>query len=101
MRFWIVVGVMAAATMLIRSAGTLILGDRRLPGWAHGPIVLLTPVLLAALVAAQTFAHGRHLVLDARAAGVGAALVCGLLRAPIWAVMLVAGVVTALVRWLA
>ena len=47
----------------------------------------------------QTF--GKHLVLDARAAGVGAAVLCGFLRAPIWVVMLAAGVVTALVRWLA
>lgn len=101
MKLWIVVAALGASTMAIRATGTLVFGKRRLPEWSHAPLTLLTPVLLAALVVAQTFAHGKHLVLDARAAGVGAAVLCGFLRAPIWVVMLAAGVVTALVRWLA
>ncbi len=36
---------------------------------------LIPVALLSALVAVQVFAHGQHLVLDARAAGLGVAVV--------------------------
>ncbi|MGO4422832.1 AzlD domain-containing protein, partial [Streptomyces sp. MCAF7] len=54
--------------------------------------------LLAALTAQQTFGDGQHLVLDARAAGLGAAAVALVLRAPFLVVVAVAVVVTAGVR---
>jgi branched-subunit amino acid transport protein len=58
-------------------------------------IVPLLPVaLLAALVATQTFAMGRHLVLDVRAAALAVAAVAVLLRAP-FLVVVVAGAATA------
>lgn len=101
MRFWVLVGAVGAVSMAIRAAGPLVLRERRLPAWLAGPFTLLTPVILVGLVAVQTFGHGRHLVLDARAAGVGAAILFAWFRAPIPVVMLAAGVVTALVRWLA
>lgn len=59
---------------------------------------LLPVALLAALVAVQTFASGQSLVLDARAAGLAAAIVALLLRAPFLVVVLVAAVVAALLR---
>jgi hypothetical protein len=59
---------------------------------------LLAPSLLAALVVTQTFADGRRLVLDARAAGVAAAAVAIASRAPLLVVVVVAAVATALVR---
>ena len=101
MSFWIAIAVIGAATMGIRALGPLVLRDRPLPGWLAEPFLLLTPVILVALVVVQTFAHGRHLVLDARAAGVGVAGLAAWRKAPVWLVMLSAGVVTALVRWLA
>jgi hypothetical protein len=71
--------------------------------WVDGPrvrraSVLLPVALLAALVVVQTFADGRALALDARAAGlaVGAALV--LLRAPFLVVVLAAAVTAAGLR---
>jgi uncharacterized membrane protein len=58
----------------------------------------LPVALLMALVAIGTFADGRHLVLDARAAGLAAAVVALVLRAPFLVVVFVAAAVTAVVR---
>jgi uncharacterized membrane protein len=54
--------------------------------------------LLMALVAVQTFAVGQHLVLDARFAGLCAAIVALLLRAPFLVVVLVAAATAAALR---
>ncbi len=59
---------------------------------------LLPVALLAALVAVQTFADGQALVIDARLAGVAAAVVALLLRAPFLVVVLVAAITAALLR---
>jgi hypothetical protein len=60
---------------------------------------LLMPVtLLAALVVLQTFSTGTRFVLDARAAGLAAALVAVTCRAPFLVVVVVACATTALVR---
>lgn len=66
-------------------------GIRRLTG-------LLPVALLAALVAVQTFAVGQTLVMDARLAGLAAAVVALLLRAPFLVVVLVAAATAALLR---
>ena len=54
--------------------------------------------LLMALVAVQTFAVDQHLVLDARLAGLSAAVVALLLRAPFLVVVVVAAGTAALFR---
>ena len=54
---------------MIKAAGPVALGGRDLPRWAERLIVLLPAALLSALVVVQTFADGKALVLDARAAG--------------------------------
>jgi hypothetical protein len=59
---------------------------------------LLPAALLAALVVVSTFASDRYLAVDARAAGVVAAAVALAARLPFVAVIVVAAVVTALVR---
>lgn len=60
----------------------------------------LPVALLMALVAIGTFADGKSLVLDARAAGLAAAAVALLFRAPFLVVVIVAAAVTAVVRLL-
>lgn len=61
----------------------------------------LVPVtLLAALIAVQVFASGTQLVVDARLAGLLAAAVALLLRAPFILVVLVAALSAAVVRLL-
>jgi len=63
-------------------------------------IAALLPVsLLAALVAVQTFGSGQALAVDARLAGVAAATVALVLRAPFLVVVVVAGVVAAGLRY--
>ncbi len=54
--------------------------------------------VLMALVAVQTFAIGQTLVIDARLAGLGAAVVALLLRAPFLVVVLTAAFVAAAFR---
>lgn len=59
---------------------------------------LLPVALLAALVGVGTMVTGHRLTLDARAAGVAAALLALILRAPFLLVVVVAALVAALVR---
>ncbi len=59
---------------------------------------LLPVALLAALVAVQTFAVGQTLVIDARLAGLAAAIIALMLRAPFLVVVVVAAVTAAALR---
>jgi branched-subunit amino acid transport protein len=59
---------------------------------------LIPVALLAALVAVQVFADGPRLSLDARAAGLAAAVVALLLRAPFLVVVVVAAATAAVLR---
>jgi Branched-chain amino acid transport protein (AzlD) len=96
---WIAIAVTAAGCYAVK-----LLGLSMPAGLLERPVVrklaALVPIaLLAALTAQQTFATGPHLVVDARAAGLGAAAVALLLRAPFLVVVGVAVLVTALVRY--
>ncbi|WP_046733738.1 AzlD domain-containing protein [Streptomyces humi] len=98
MNFWIAIGATAVGCYVVKLAGLLVPA-----GVLERPVVrrlaaLLPVALLAALTAQQTFADGHALVLDARAAGLGAAAVALLLRAPFLVVVGVAVVVTAGLR---
>ena len=95
---WIAIGVLTVVCFAIKAVGPVALGGRDLPRAAERLIVLLPAALLSALVVVQTFASGRELVLDARAAGVAAAAVAVALRASVLVVLLVAAVVTAGLR---
>jgi uncharacterized membrane protein len=59
---------------------------------------LLPVALLAALVAVQTFSIGTALQIDARLAGLAAAIVALALRAPFLVVVLVAAATAAILR---
>jgi branched-subunit amino acid transport protein len=95
---WLTVAVVGAGTMVLKSAGPVLLGGRELPPRLAGLLATLAPALLAALVVTQAFATGRQLVFDPRAAGLGAAAVAVLLRAPLIVVIVVAAAATAVVR---
>jgi len=95
---WIAIGVMTVISFAIKAVGPVALGGRELPPAAERLIVLMPAALLSALVMVQTFAHSRDLVLDARAAGLVAAIVALALRASVLVVLLTAAVVTAGVR---
>lgn len=71
---WIALVGLAAGTALIRAAGPVLLGGRRLPPLLMRLISLLAPAVLAALVVVESFTGaGGELELDARAAGLTAA----------------------------
>jgi branched-subunit amino acid transport protein len=95
---WTAIGVLTVVSFAIKAAGPVALGGRELPRAAERLIVLLPAALLSALVVVQTFASGRELVLDARAAGVAAAVVAVALRASVLVVLLVAAVTAAALR---
>ena len=97
-RVWIAVVLVGAATVALKAAGPVLLGGRELPARVRVLVGLLAPALLAALVVTNTVASGRHLVVDARLAGVAAAAVSLRLRAPILVAVAVAAAVTAAIR---
>jgi branched-subunit amino acid transport protein len=88
----------AGACYLIKLAG-LSVPERLLSGDRTRRVAALLPVaLLAALIATQTFSHGSGLSLDARAAGLVAAVIAVRLRAPFLLVVASAAATTALLR---
>ncbi|MDX2648858.1 AzlD domain-containing protein [Streptomyces sp. PA03-1a] len=98
MSTWIAVGVTAFGCYAVKLLGLSVPA-----GFLERPVVrrlaaLLPIALLAALTALQTFGDGRGLVIDARAAGLAAAGVALLLRAPFLVVVAVAVVVTGALR---
>jgi branched-subunit amino acid transport protein len=95
---WLAVLVVGLATVALKATGPVLVGGRALPDWVMNVVSLFAPALLAALVITQAFADGERLVLDARAAGLGAGAVAAVLRAPLALVIVVAAAATALVR---
>lgn len=97
-QIWLLVAATGAATIVLKAAGPALLGGRELPRGVLGMVALLAPSLLAALIATNTFASGRHLTIDARAAGLAAAALALALRAPVLVVVVVAALATAVIR---
>jgi hypothetical protein len=95
---WTIVIVVGVATACFKAAGPVLLGGREFPPRVLGVIELMAPTLLAALIVVNAFADGKHLVVDARAAGLGAAGVAILAKAPLLLVIVIAAVTAALVR---
>ena len=95
---WIAIVAVAMANAAFKAVGPVLAGDRDLPPRVNAVVELLTPVLLAALVVTGTLGEGGHLTLDARALGVGVAGVALALRAPILLAVVLAALVTALIR---
>ncbi|HEY2601932.1 MAG TPA: AzlD domain-containing protein [Thermoleophilaceae bacterium] len=95
---WTAVVIVGAATIGLKSVGTLVLQGRELPARLSGMIELLAPVMLAALVVTNTFGGDHKLVLDARAAGLAAAAIPIALRAPLLVTVVVAAATAAIVR---
>lgn len=95
---WTIVAIVGVATVAFRAAGPVLLGGRKLPPRLAGPIDLLAPAVLAALVVTQLVGGDRGLVFDERLVGIAAAALAIVLRAPIVVVIVVAAATTALVR---
>jgi branched-subunit amino acid transport protein len=92
---WSTIAVVTVGTFFIKGSGPLLVGHRQLPEWSRGVIALLAPALLTALVVVETVGGDKQIVLDARLAGMAAAVIALILRAPMIVVILLAVVVTA------
>lgn len=97
---WVTIGALALGTAVLKLAGPLALGGRPLSPKAMNVVELFASALLAALVVVETFGKGRSLTVDARVLGVLFAAVMLTRRAPMFAVVVGAAVVTALARLL-
>lgn len=95
---WIVVAVVGVVTVLFKASGPVFLGGRALPARVQSVVELLAPVMLTALVVTQTFGADGDVTVDARVPGVAAAAIAIWLRAPIIAAMVIAALVTGLLR---
>ena len=95
---WVLVGVTALMTALMKAVGPIALGGRELPGWLARVVALLAPALLAALVLTQLFAKDGHLGIGANAVGVACAGIVFGRGGSVLAGVLVAVLVTAGLR---
>jgi len=95
---WPAVIIGSIGAYLLKLAGYVI-PERVLENERLRRLTALLPVaLLAALVAVQTFSVGSTLQNDARIAGLAAAIVALILRAPFLVVVLVAAITAAVLR---
>lgn len=97
---WTAIMVTAAGCYLLKLAGLSVPSTVLEHPLVHRVADLIPVALLAALVAVQVFAEGPALVLDARVAGLAAAVLALLLRAPFIVVVLAAAGTAALLRLL-
>ncbi|MFD3327894.1 AzlD domain-containing protein [Streptomyces sp. NPDC058701] len=98
MNVWIAIGLTVVGCYAVKLAGLLVPAAALQRPLVSRMSALLPVALLAALTAQQTFSTGHELVLDARAAGLAAAGLALVLRAPFLVVVAVAVLVTAGVR---
>lgn len=98
---WTFVFLLAGTAYAFKVLGLVLVGDRSLPPVVDRCLALIPAALIAAIVMLNTFADGQHLQIDARAAGVGAAVVAAWRKAPLIVVIVIGAAVTALVRQLA
>ena len=93
---WVMIGLLAAGTVVIKAIGPIALGGGELPPRLEGVVARLAPSLLAALVVVDLFAgEDRTLTVDESAVGVVAAGAALAARLPVVAVVAIAAAVTA------
>jgi branched-subunit amino acid transport protein len=100
MSWWFIVA-LAAGCYAFKVIGLVVVGDRQMPPTVVRCLALIPAAMISALIVLNTFSDGNQLVLDARAAGIGVAVVAAWRRAPLIAVILLGASVTAVVRALA
>jgi branched-subunit amino acid transport protein len=99
---WTLIFLLGAGAFGFKVLGLVIIGDRPLPAMLERCLVLIPAALIAAIVVHDTFGlGGQRLHVDARAVGVGAAVVLAWRRAPFIVVVVAGAAITAVVRALA
>jgi branched-subunit amino acid transport protein len=95
---WTLVLLLAGGSYFFKVLGLVVIGDRPLPAVLERCLALIPAALIPALIVKDTFSIGQHLQLDARAAGVGAAVIAAWRRVPLILVIVIGAAVTAGVR---
>ncbi len=98
MSVWTTIALVALVTFAIKGVGPALLGDRELPPAFTRVVLLLAPALLAALVITNAAADGTRVQIGADTAGVAVAGLLLLRGVGVLPVVVVAAVVTALLR---
>jgi Branched-chain amino acid transport protein (AzlD) len=98
MKTWALIAVLALGTVLLKTLGPLLAGGRQPPAPLTRVIALVAPALISALIVVGTFTHGRELVIDARAAGLGVGAIALWFRVPPVVALLLAAMACALLR---
>jgi branched-subunit amino acid transport protein len=98
MKTWLLILVLAAGTVLMKTLGPVLAGGRQPPAALTRVIALVAPALISALIVAGTFTQGQNLIIDARAAGLAVGGIALWFRAPPVLAMLIAVIVCALLR---
>ena len=100
MSWWFIVA-LAAGCYAFKVVGLIVVGDRTMPPVVARCLALIPAAMISALVALNTFSDGQDLVVDARAAGVAAAVIAAWRKAPLIVVIILGAGVTAAVRAIA
>jgi branched-subunit amino acid transport protein len=100
MSWWFIVA-LAAGCYAFKVIGLILVGDRTMPPVVARCLALIPAAMISALVALNTFSDGQDLVVDARAAGVAAAVLAAWRKAPLIVVIILGAGVTAAVRAIA
>jgi branched-subunit amino acid transport protein len=96
---WTLVFLLAAGAFGFKALGLVLIGDRPLPPVVERCVGLIPAALIAAIVVHDTFGlGGQRLQIDARAAGVGVAVVLAWRKTPFVLVVVAGATVTAVVR---
>jgi branched-subunit amino acid transport protein len=95
---WFLVLSLGVGAYACKVTGLVVIGGRRLPPVVLRCLGLVPAALISALVVKDTFSTGTHLVLDARAVGVGVAAIAAWRRAPLIVVIVLGAAVTVAVR---
>jgi branched-subunit amino acid transport protein len=95
---WTLVLVLAAGAYACKVAGLVLVGERTLPPVLQRCLALIPAALISALIVKDTVSLGQDIVVDARFAGVTAAVIATWRRAPLVVVIVAGAAVTALVR---
>ena len=101
MKTWLLILVLAAGSVLMKTLGPVLAGGRQPPAALTRVVALVAPALISALIVTGTFTQGQQLIIDARAAGVGVAAVALWFRLPAVLAMVLAVIVCALLRFAA
>lgn len=95
---WTLIFLLAAGAYGFKLLGLVIIGSRPMPAAVERCLALVPAALLSAQIVTNTFADGKDLVIDERAAGLAVAVIAAWRKAPFVVVVVLAAATTALLR---